>query len=70
MMAKTAKKAGKKVSGRIVSTTSGAGLFGNVGQVNYGSAKSGIATMMLLTAPVTSNRSPPPRSPLAPSTIS
>ncbi len=45
-----AKKAGKKVSGRIVSTTSGAGLFGNVGQVNYGSAKSGIATMMLLTA--------------------
>jgi NAD(P)-dependent dehydrogenase (short-subunit alcohol dehydrogenase family) len=45
-----AKKAGKKVSGRIVSTTSGAGLFGNVGQTNYGPAKSGIATMMLITA--------------------
>ena len=44
------KKAGKKVTGRIVSTTSGAGLFGNVGQANYGPAKSGIATMMLITA--------------------
>jgi len=45
-----AKKAGKKVSGRIVSTTSGAGLFGNVGQANYGPAKAGIAMMMLITA--------------------
>ena len=29
--------------GRIVTFTSGAGLFGNPGQSNYGSAKSGIA---------------------------
>ena len=43
-------KSGAKVSGRVVSTTSGAGLFGNVGQTNYGSAKSAIATMMLITA--------------------
>jgi NAD(P)-dependent dehydrogenase (short-subunit alcohol dehydrogenase family) len=43
-------KAGHTVSGRVVSTTSGAGLFGNVGQTNYGSAKSAIATLMLITA--------------------
>ncbi len=43
-------KAGHKVSGRVVSTTSGAGLFGNIGQTNYGPAKSAIATMMLITA--------------------
>ena len=43
-------KSGAKVSGRVVSTASGAGLFGNVGQTNYGSAKSAIATMMLITA--------------------
>jgi len=43
-------KAGGSVSGRIVMTTSGAGLFGNVGQTNYGSAKSAIATLSLITA--------------------
>ncbi|MDO8364467.1 MAG: SDR family NAD(P)-dependent oxidoreductase [Actinomycetota bacterium] len=43
-------KSGKKVSGRVVSTTSGAGLFGNVGQANYGSAKAGIATMMIIAS--------------------
>ena len=43
-------KAGHKVSGRVVSTTSGAGLFGNIGQTNYGPAKSAIATMMLIKA--------------------
>ena len=43
-------KAGKKVSGRVVTTTSGAGLFGNVGQTNYGSAKSAIATFTLIAA--------------------
>jgi NAD(P)-dependent dehydrogenase (short-subunit alcohol dehydrogenase family) len=32
-------KAGKPVTGRIVSTTSGAGLWGNVGQANYASAQ-------------------------------
>jgi NAD(P)-dependent dehydrogenase (short-subunit alcohol dehydrogenase family) len=43
-------KAGHKVSGRIVATTSGSGLFGNVGQANYGAAKSAIATMTLIAA--------------------
>jgi NAD(P)-dependent dehydrogenase (short-subunit alcohol dehydrogenase family) len=38
-------KAGEKVDGRIVLTSSGAGLYGNVGQLNYSAAKSGIATM-------------------------
>jgi NAD(P)-dependent dehydrogenase (short-subunit alcohol dehydrogenase family) len=43
-------KAGRKVSGRVVMTTSGAGLFGNVGQVNYGSAKGAIATLAGIVA--------------------
>lgn len=43
-------KAGKPVSGRIVNTTSGAGLFANIGQANYGSAKSAIATLTQIIA--------------------
>lgn len=43
-------KAGHRVSGRVVCTTSGAGLFGNVGQANYGSAKSAIATFTQIVA--------------------
>ncbi len=43
-------KAGKPVSGRIVNTTSGSGLFANVGQANYGSAKSAIATLTQVAA--------------------
>ena len=43
-------KAGKPVSGRIVNTTSGAGLWGNVGQTNYASAKAGIAMMTVIEA--------------------
>jgi NAD(P)-dependent dehydrogenase (short-subunit alcohol dehydrogenase family) len=38
-------KAGKPVSGRVVTTTSGAGLLGNMGQTNYASAKAGIAML-------------------------
>src|SRR5205823_5506453 len=38
-------KAGNEVKGRVVLTSSAAGLFGNVGQLNYAAAKSGIATM-------------------------
>lgn len=33
--------------GRILSTSSAAGIYGNFGQVNYGAAKMGIAGMML-----------------------
>ncbi len=43
-------KAGKPVSGRIVNTTSGAGLWGNVGQANYASAKAAIAMLTTITA--------------------
>lgn len=43
-------KAGDQVSGRIVNTTSGSGLFGNVGQSNYGAAKAGIAALTTITA--------------------
>jgi NAD(P)-dependent dehydrogenase (short-subunit alcohol dehydrogenase family) len=43
-------KAGERVTGRVVLTTSGAGLFGNVGQANYGSAKGAIATLAGIVA--------------------
>ena len=38
-------KAGEPTSGRIINTTSESGLFGSVGQINYGSAKLGIVGM-------------------------
>jgi NAD(P)-dependent dehydrogenase (short-subunit alcohol dehydrogenase family) len=43
-------KAGRPVSGRIVNTTSGAGLWGNVGQINYATAKAGLVAMTTVTA--------------------
>jgi NAD(P)-dependent dehydrogenase (short-subunit alcohol dehydrogenase family) len=36
--------------GRIINTASDSGLYGNVGQSNYGAAKSGIATFTLIVA--------------------
>jgi NAD(P)-dependent dehydrogenase (short-subunit alcohol dehydrogenase family) len=41
-------KAGEDVTGRIVNTSSEAGLFGNAGQANYGAAKAGIAAMTII----------------------
>ncbi len=38
-------KAGEEVSGRIINTSSEAGLYGNVGQANYSAAKAGIASL-------------------------
>src|SRR5947209_16261814 len=38
-------KAGKPVTGRIINTTSEAGMFGNAGPANYAAAKAGIAAM-------------------------
>lgn len=38
----------KKKFGRIINTASDAGVLGNVGQVNYGAAKAGIAAMTLI----------------------
>jgi NAD(P)-dependent dehydrogenase (short-subunit alcohol dehydrogenase family) len=43
-------KAGKPVSGRIINTTSEAGLFGSTGQANYAAAKGAIATLTLVLA--------------------
>ena len=43
-------KAGSPVSGRIVNTSSEAGLFGSVGQANYASAKGAIATLTIVLA--------------------
>ncbi|MCS7213250.1 MAG: SDR family oxidoreductase [Candidatus Calescibacterium sp.] len=43
-------KEGKPVSGRIINTTSDAGLLGNIGQSNYGSAKAAIAAFTIILA--------------------
>jgi NAD(P)-dependent dehydrogenase (short-subunit alcohol dehydrogenase family) len=43
-------KEGRPVPARIVNTTSTSGLFGNVGQSNYGAAKAGIASFTAITA--------------------
>jgi NAD(P)-dependent dehydrogenase (short-subunit alcohol dehydrogenase family) len=43
-------KAGRPVSGRIVNTTSGAGLQGSVGQAAYSAAKGAIASLTLVQA--------------------
>lgn len=43
-------KAGKRVGGRIVNTSSGAGLLGSVGQGAYSAAKGGIASLTLVEA--------------------
>src|SRR3546814_4661789 len=40
-------KAGQKVDGRIINTTSGAGLQGSIGQSNYVAAKGGIASLKI-----------------------
>ena len=43
-------KAGEPVDGRIINTSSGAGLLGSVGQGNYSAAKAGIAALTLVQA--------------------
>src|SRR5215212_5026015 len=43
-------KAGRAVDARIINTTSPSGLYGNVGQTNYGAAKAGIAAMTIIAA--------------------
>jgi NAD(P)-dependent dehydrogenase (short-subunit alcohol dehydrogenase family) len=45
-----AKDAGAKIFGRIVNTSSEAGLVGPVGQANYGAAKAGIISLTLTAA--------------------
>ena len=43
-------KRGAGRGGRIINTTSGTGLFGTVGQANYGAAKAGIVSLTTITA--------------------
>ena len=38
------------VHGRIINTTSTSGIYGNVGQTNYGAAKAGIAAFTIIAA--------------------
>jgi NAD(P)-dependent dehydrogenase (short-subunit alcohol dehydrogenase family) len=41
-------KAGASVKASVINTSSTSGLFGNVGQTNYGAAKTGIATLAII----------------------
>src|SRR4051794_13261382 len=43
-------KAGDEVDGRIINTSSPSGIYGNVGQTNYGAAKAGIAAFTVIAA--------------------
>ena len=43
-------KAGEDVRARVVNTSSPSGVFGNVGQANYGAAKAGIAGFTVIVA--------------------
>ena len=43
-------KSGNQINGRIINTSSPSGVFGNVGQSNYGAAKAGIAAFTIITA--------------------
>jgi NAD(P)-dependent dehydrogenase (short-subunit alcohol dehydrogenase family) len=43
-------KAGETNDARIINTTSPSGIYGNVGQTNYGAAKAGIASMTVIAA--------------------
>jgi NAD(P)-dependent dehydrogenase (short-subunit alcohol dehydrogenase family) len=43
-------KAGEPVDARLVCTSSASGLYGNIGQANYGAAKAGIATFTTVAA--------------------
>jgi NAD(P)-dependent dehydrogenase (short-subunit alcohol dehydrogenase family) len=44
------KKSGEPVMGRVINTTSTSGIYGNVGQTNYGAAKAGIAAFTIIAA--------------------
>ena len=43
-------KAGAEVKGRVINTSSPSGVFGNMGQANYGAAKAGIAGFTIIVA--------------------
>lgn len=43
-------KSGQQVDARIINTSSASGIYGNVGQTNYGAAKAGIAALTVIAA--------------------
>jgi NAD(P)-dependent dehydrogenase (short-subunit alcohol dehydrogenase family) len=43
-------KAGEEVRARVINTSSPSGVFGNIGQANYGAAKAGIAGFTVIVA--------------------
>jgi len=43
-------KTGTEIDARMINTTSTSGIFGNTGQVNYGTAKAGIALMTIVAS--------------------
>jgi NAD(P)-dependent dehydrogenase (short-subunit alcohol dehydrogenase family) len=43
-------KAGEEIRARVINTSSPSGVFGNVGQANYGAAKAGIAMLTIIAA--------------------
>ncbi len=43
-------KAGEDVAGRLINTTSPSGIYGNIGQTNYGAAKAGIASFTIIAS--------------------
>ncbi|HYD08878.1 MAG TPA: SDR family oxidoreductase, partial [Acidimicrobiales bacterium] len=45
-----AKQNGGRVDARLINTTSVSGIYGNVGQTNYGAAKAGIASFTVIAA--------------------
>jgi NAD(P)-dependent dehydrogenase (short-subunit alcohol dehydrogenase family) len=47
---RTRSKEGRENDARIINTTSASGLFGNLGQANYGAAKAGIAALTIIAA--------------------
>jgi NAD(P)-dependent dehydrogenase (short-subunit alcohol dehydrogenase family) len=44
------KETGQPVNGRIINTSSVSGIYGNIGQTNYGAAKMGIAAFTIISA--------------------
>jgi NAD(P)-dependent dehydrogenase (short-subunit alcohol dehydrogenase family) len=43
-------RGGEDTEGRIINTSSPSGLYGNIGQANYGAAKAGIASFTIIAA--------------------
>jgi len=47
---RTEAKAGRPVDARVINTSSPSGIYGNIGQANYGAAKAGLAAFTVIAA--------------------